>query len=151
MHSKNDVLLINFWKNSASQIKFLWEVRTNPLVSKNLTKGPPVVFWEHAKYLYETSKKIWIISAYGECIGYAQAGVVNNEIEVGWAILPEFWNKGFGSSAVRQTILECKKIYNNSIILWVKKDNVPAIRIYKKHGFNIVNETSEQIKMRLEQ
>lgn len=37
---------------------------------------------------------------------------------------------------------------NNIVYLWVYKDNINAIRLYKKAGFNIIEETNTRYYMR---
>ena len=55
----------------------------------------------------------------------------------------EYRNKGIGSAIINE-ILEI----NNIVYLWVYKDNINAIRLYKKFGFNIIEETDTRYYMR---
>ena len=52
-------------------------------------------------------------------------------------------NKGIGSSII-------SKIFktNNIVYLWVYKDNIKAINLYKKLGFNLVEETETRYYMK---
>lgn len=52
-------------------------------------------------------------------------------------------NKGIGSSII-------SKIFktNNIVYLWVYKDNIKAINLYKKLGFNVVKETEIRYYMK---
>lgn len=55
----------------------------------------------------------------------------------------EYRNKGIGSAIINEIL---KK--NNIVYLWVYKDNINAIRLYKKAGFNIIEETNTRYYMR---
>lgn len=55
----------------------------------------------------------------------------------------EFRNKGIGSSIINE-ILES----NNIVYLWVYKENINAIKLYKKLGFNILEETETRYYMK---
>ena len=52
-------------------------------------------------------------------------------------------NKGIGSSII-------SKIFktNNIVYLWVYKENINAIRLYKKFGFKIIEETEIRYYMK---
>lgn len=66
-------------------------------------------------------------------------GVLLDEIY----ILDEYRNKGIGTSII-------KDILNNNIIvyLWVYKDNIKAVSLYKKIGFKIIDETETRYYMK---
>lgn len=56
----------------------------------------------------------------------------------------EFRNKGIGTSII-------KDIINNNddiVYLWVYKENEKAISLYKKLGFNVIDETESRYYMR---
>lgn len=55
----------------------------------------------------------------------------------------DFRNKGIGSDIINR-ILEL----NDIVYLWVYKDNINAIRLYKKFGFNIIYETDTRYYMK---
>ena len=55
----------------------------------------------------------------------------------------EYRNKGIGTNIIK------KVISNNDIIyLWVYKENVQAISLYKKLGFNVIEETESRYYMK---
>lgn len=55
----------------------------------------------------------------------------------------EFRNKGIGTSIIKDII------NNNDIVyLWVYKENEKAISLYKKLGFNVIDETESRYYMR---
>ena len=52
-------------------------------------------------------------------------------------------NKGIGTNIIKEVI------NNNDIIyLWVYKENVQAISLYKKLGFNVIEETESRYYMK---
>ena len=55
----------------------------------------------------------------------------------------EFRNKGIGSSIISKILK-----LNNIVYLWVYKDNINAIRLYKKFGFKIIEETDIRYYMK---
>ena len=55
----------------------------------------------------------------------------------------EYRNKGIGTSIIKDIL------NNNDIVyLWVYKDNVRAVSLYKELGFNIIEETETRYYMR---
>ena len=55
----------------------------------------------------------------------------------------EYRNKGFGSSIIKNYVLDC----DEDIYLWVYKDNIKAFNLYKKLGFKIKEETDSRYYM----
>ena len=55
----------------------------------------------------------------------------------------EFRNKGIGSSIISKILK-----LNNIVYLWVYKENINAIRLYKKFGFKIIEETDIRYYMK---
>ena len=55
----------------------------------------------------------------------------------------EFRNKGIGSSIISKILK-----LNNIVYLWVYKENINAIRLYKKFGFKIIEETEIRYYMK---
>ena len=55
----------------------------------------------------------------------------------------EYRNKGIGTNIIKEVI------NNNDIIyLWLYKENVQAISLYKKLGFNVIEETESRYYMK---
>lgn len=71
----------------------------------------------------------------------------------GVAIKKEFRNKGFGCLLMKNMIEKCKELNVKKVYLSVDKNNVPAVKLYEKYGFNIEikksrkNVSSQQISM----
>lgn len=61
-----------------------------------------------------------------------------------------YWGKGFGKEIVLKLIEIAKQKNLNSIWLKVLKNNNRAIKLYKKLGFNVENETETMLLMRIE-
>lgn len=55
----------------------------------------------------------------------------------------EYRNKGFGSSIIKNYVLDS----DDNIYLWVYKDNIKAFNLYKKLGFKIKEETDSRYYM----
>ena len=66
------------------------------------------------------------------------ASVLLDEIH----IEENYRNKGLGTKLIKDVILN-----NDIIYLWVYKENVSAISLYKKLGFNTIEETETRLYM----
>ena len=55
----------------------------------------------------------------------------------------EYRNKGIGASIIKDVISKNKIIY-----LWVYKENLKAISLYKKLGFKVIEETESRYYMK---
>ena len=55
----------------------------------------------------------------------------------------EYRNKGIGTNIIKKVIKE-----NDIIYLWVYKENIKAISLYKKLSFNIIEETESRYYMK---
>jgi len=55
----------------------------------------------------------------------------------------EYRNKGIGTNIIKEVISN-----NDIIYLWVYKENVQAISLYKKLGFNVIEETESRYYMK---
>lgn len=55
----------------------------------------------------------------------------------------QYRNKGLGASIIKDIISKT----NNNVYLWVYKDNIKAINLYNKLGFNIKEETGSRYYM----
>jgi len=55
----------------------------------------------------------------------------------------QYRNKGIGESVLRYILSNI----NNNVYLWVYKDNIKAIKLYNKLGFNIKEETDTRYYM----
>ena len=55
----------------------------------------------------------------------------------------EYRNKGIGTNIIKEVISN-----NDIIYLWVYKENIQAISLYKKIGFNFIEETESRYYMK---
>ena len=55
----------------------------------------------------------------------------------------EYRNKGIGTDILKNVLKN-----NNVVYLWVYKENIKAIDLYKKLGFNIIDETDSRYYMK---
>ncbi len=123
-------------------LKMMYEVRAHPDVASMLSSSPPKDYEQHVHYLTKiaSGKVFFIIMANQVACGYCQMTIKENEVELGWAIHPEWWGKKIGSASVALLVEHVKKKYSPriyQICLLVKKNNLAAIHIYKKNGFFI--------------
>ena len=66
-------------------------------------------------------------------------GVILDEIY----LEEEYRNKGIGTNVIKNILQS-----NSIVYLWVYKENIKAISLYKKLGFNIIEETESRYYMR---
>lgn len=139
--------------NDPDQIGLMYKVRTHPQVDFFLSGSPPNNYLSHVNYLFNSTNKnknFYIIYHGISPCGYCQTTVLEDSIEVGWAIHPEWWGKGIGTEAARLLINEAKNhASGKKLILIVKSNNIAAIKIYKKYGFKIVSVDKNENLMEL--
>lgn len=61
----------------------------------------------------------------------------------------DYWGKGIGRKIMQEAIKKAKQLNLREIYLKVLKNNTPAICLYKKYGFNMVNEDKKVYNMTL--
>ncbi|MAB57136.1 MAG: hypothetical protein CL524_06250 [Aequorivita sp.] len=101
--------------------------------------------------LGDKSKTRFAILVDGEYVGNVQLTdiILNKTAEFHIFIGDKsFWGKGVAKEATYQILQYAKEGLNlQSVFLDVNKENLPAIKSYKKNGFVIANETKDSIKM----
>ena len=55
----------------------------------------------------------------------------------------DFRNKGIGTSIIRNVLEN-----SNNVYLWVYKDNIKAVKLYKRLLFNVIDETNTRYYMK---
>ncbi len=80
--------------------------------------------------------------------GYCQIIHFDDRDEIGFAIHPDWQNRGIGSESIR-LLLDRLALSNKKICLIAKSDNLRAIHLYKKHGFTEKERNEEKIVMEL--
>lgn len=134
--------------NDPDQISFMYKVRTHPKVNFFLSGSPPKNYLSHVNYLFNAihkNKNFFIIFKGNSTCGYCQTTVLEDYIEIGCAIHPDWWSKGIGTDAVGLLINETRNYASGKkLMLIVKSNNIAAIKIYKKYEFKIVSENKSK-------
>lgn len=105
--------------------------------------------------LTKTSEKRFAIciSSTDEYVGNVQlTDIKNGQAEFHIFIgEPAYWGKGLGEKATTMILeLAFDKLNLKRIYLFVSKDNIGAIKLYKKTGFDIEAEYDSQYRMAIE-
>lgn len=144
MHQQK-VELIELDLNNPDQIGCMYKVRTHPLVAPHFLGPAPKKFLDHVQYLCSVKNKTFFVVSVDQTLcGYCQSTDLPDEIELGWALHPDFWGKGIGSIAV-QKLIETMVPRKKKLVLFVKKNNIRALSIYQKQHFRISHEHQEDI------
>jgi len=76
----------------------------------------------------------WVIEVAGDVVAYALVRNSHNVMDLlRLGVHPDYQRVGFGTQLLQRLLQE-----NEKAMLTVKKDNPRAIRLYRKHGFQIV-------------
>lgn len=148
------ITLIPLNHNNPDHVGWLYKVRTHPEVASHFFSPPPEKFIDHiqflAKCLATRERDFFIVYAGDQMSGYCQIIHRPDNLEVGFALHPDWQGKGIGSVSV-QLLLDHIKSFSSgkSITLIVKKDNLRAIKLYEKCGFVIIHENGNELSMRL--
>ena len=110
--------------------------------------------FEHEKQgeLIKYSKKFrdifYVITSQDKVIGYctyrlkpafSSRGFEKKSVIYSIAIDSKFRNKGFGRKLLEESIMEMKLNRVSSVLLFVNVKNAPALKLYQKTGFSIVD------------
>lgn len=97
-------------------------------------------------FILDNFKKIMIDELF---IGFIETQECDNQINIAEIhILPEYQGFGIGSDLIRNTVAEAKE-KNKSTTLGCFKDNVNAFKLYKRLGFEMVNETETHFVLKI--
>ncbi len=89
----------------------------------------------------------------GKIVGVANYSTYSKERlshrgELGLSVLKGYWNRGIGSLLLKEIIAFAKKSARADIVsLVVRSDNLPAIHLYKKFGFEKVGTFKGYLKI----
>lgn len=81
-----------------------------------------------------------------DIIGYGHLDF-EKYIWLGICVLKKFRGKGYGKLIIKKLIEVANKKNIENIFLTVDKENIPAINLYKKFDFKIINEYDKYYKM----
>lgn len=145
---QQDTNLIDLDKNNHDHLITMYSVRTHPDVDQYLRGTPPANFVDHVNYLCRVGshKKFYLIEVDSLLGGYCQLTLTNDYVEVGMALHPDYCNKGIGTTAMSlllSRVQQDPEVSAKPLILFVKKDNLRAIALYRKYGFQCVGNENE--------
>ncbi len=99
-------------------------------------------FWNYnilKEELSSDSSKYIVAITKSEVIGFAGIKFALDQVDIMNIVTrKDYRNKGVGTLLLRELISICKEFKANSIFLEVSEDNEPAIKLYKKLGFENV-------------
>lgn len=140
-------------------MKYKLEKSTNIDIER-LTKYKKIAVFDYAKDLSdEEVKKItkYIEDDIPVLVNYYQNIIIDNK-KVGCLLFynkddgvyldeiyleEEYRNKGIGTDIIKNILKE-----NNIVYLWVYKDNIKAVKLYKMLGFKVIEETDSRYYMK---
>ena len=152
MNLENERILLRRWKESDS--KDLYEAAKNPNIGLNAGWSPHKdinesidiiknVFNNEETFAIEYKENKKVIG----CIGYLTKDkshlktLKENEIEIGYWISEDYWNKGICTEALKILIKYCFEVKKYNVI-WGTHfvDNLASGRVMEKCGFVKINE-----------
>ena len=104
-----------------------------------LAAWSPEAFW--SELAHPQSRRYLIAEdAAGELLGYAGLMVTGSEADVQTvAVVPSAQGRGLGSRLVSALVAEAARCGAASLLLEVRADNAPALRLYERHGFERIS------------
>jgi len=100
----------------------------------------------------ESKKDHYFVAAVDrKIIGYSMLRLFGYEVpSFGCCIHRGFEGKKYGTVLAKWTIEKARELGYEKVILKTYKENVPALKIYKKIGFEIVGETKDEKQYKME-
>ncbi len=104
------------------------------------------------KYSRKLSKIFYVIKSQDKIAGYCAyylkpefslKGLKKKSVIYSIAIGKKFQGKGYGRKLLEESIKEMKLNGICSVLLYVNVENTPAIKLYEKMGFEIVQKTED--------
>ncbi len=120
--SSDDVLAIHTIYNDSKLDELKFEVEKFSLLPLHLDEKRSKALWESDIYVYED----------GKVLGYG--AVYRNEIRALF-VSPKVRGMGIGKALLENLISHASK----PIMLCVAASNIPAIKLYERFGFNVVD------------
>jgi [ribosomal protein S18]-alanine N-acetyltransferase len=109
------------------------------LMERQCFKAP----WPSSSFLAELAadySKCFVITNYEHIIGYAVAWYIVDEFHLAnIAIDAEYRKKGIGEWFVKRLLELASQLNKKNAYLEVRRSNIPAIRLYEKLGFSIID------------
>lgn len=124
-----DIEIEKMNKNHLEEIKENLETEFDDFWNYNILKEE--LSSDSSKYIVAISKD--------EVIGFAGIKFALDQVDIMNIVTrKDYRNKGVGTLLLRELISICKEFKANYIFLEVSEDNEPAIKLYKKLGFENV-------------
>ncbi|UCA58850.1 GNAT family N-acetyltransferase [Chryseobacterium rhizoplanae] len=142
---KEDALTSYQWRNDSEIWKFTGS-RPNITVTQEVESE-----WIE-KVLKDDSSKRFAILCDGEYIGNVQLTNINNDSAEFHIFIgkKEFWGKGISQLATYQILYYAKEVLKLSeVYLFVRPENIAAIKSYQNNNFTITEQDHEHLKMSL--
>lgn len=142
---KEDALTSYQWRNDSEIWKFTGS-RPNITVTQEVESE-----WIE-KVLKDNSSKRFAILCDGEYIGNVQLTNINNDSAEFHIFIgkKEFWGKGISQLATYQILYYAKEVLKLSeVYLFVRPENIAAIKSYQNNNFTITERDHEHLKMSL--
>ena len=152
MKLENERIFLRYWKESDA--KDLFEAASNPNIGLNAGWSPhkdinesleiiKTIFNNNSTYAIEYKENKKVIG----CIGYLTKdkshlkNLKENEVEIGYWISEDYWNKGICTEALKIIIKYCFEVKKYDTI-WGTffTDNLASGRVMEKCGFKDTNE-----------
>lgn len=133
----------------ATDDDILWwmQLRNIPEVYAGFyAQNRPLEIIGHAKWWYSRNHdwRKYIIELDGERIGVLNIGQLDHwSPEIGYAIHPDYWGKGYGKEAVKISLDKLKELGKDHCHTTVLKDNERSLRLLKSLGFTILGDARE--------
>src|SRR6476660_6924152 len=132
----NDAPFVLVLLNEPSFLHYIGDKKVRNLedASQYIVNGPVATYERHAFGLYQVELKD-SHTPIGMC------GLVKREEllqpDIGFAFLPDFWNKGFAFEAAAAVLTDAReRLQLNRILAIVNPDNEASIRLLQKLGLN---------------
>jgi small conductance mechanosensitive channel len=143
---QQNIELVPLDAEDENHLRAMYCVRSHPEVTSFLRGAPPSDYTCHITYLRNCppQKRFFLVRSESSFVGYCQLTDTQDHVEIGMALHPDFCNQGIGSKALASLLELLQNTgQEKSIILFVKKDNLRAIALYRKYGFERVGNENE--------
>ena len=84
---------------------------------------------------------LWLVETKSECVPIGICGLLKRDVledvDIGYALLPEFWSKGYALEAASAVMSYAReKLGSKQVLAVVNADNQSSIRLLEKMGFH---------------
>lgn len=127
-----DAELLFEWSNDS-------ETRENSFNSKTITFDEHIA-WLKSK-LDSTNSFIYMIEHMQDPIAVVRCDK-NKETVIGINVAPQARGKGYASACIKLACEQIKLQYSDSILAYIKVENIASVKSFKKAGFVLLKESS---------